>query len=660
RATAKQVKVEEKPEVRKAGGVYYTPEYIVRYIVAQTVGTLIAGKTPDEISEMRFADIACGSGSFLLGIYDELLRYHAEWYNQPDHKKQAKAAGCVATENGGWRLSLAQRRNILQNNLYGVDLDWQAVEVAQLSLFLKLLEDERAASVQQYRLDFGHKKNMKKLLPDLSRNILCGNSLIGWDTVIPFRLNTEQKLKIIPLDFKIEFREIMRSGGFDAIVGNPPYLNIDDTWGRGDFRLKALKTAYPLIYNDKTDLLFYFLARATQLSRGRVGYIVSRAFLEAFKADKLRVWLLQKAAIRSIIDFRNTLIFKDVGITTCIVDLAVGDPPGQIDVRKHRQNQPPEPPLHAALADPSQFEAMQVPQTRLGADPWALTTTDVAALNAKLDAAGTRLDNVLLVGQGMQTGLNAVFDGRTAAEIKKWRVPRSQVFKRATNTDIQRYQILDREEYLLYPCVDDFAKLPEGVRAHLTAHAADLKKRAAYLRGNCQWWQYTWPLHANFYGQRKRILCPYLAQFNRFALDEDNVFLGLTDTTVCFENGQPENLRYLLALLNSRLLTFRFRSIGKLKSGGIYEYFWNSISRLPIRRIDFSNPQDESRHDDIVALVNQMLEAKKQESTTSGQAQENAIRECATLDRQIDELVYELYGLTEEEIKLVENGAAHA
>ena len=194
-----------------------------------------------------------------------------------------------------------------------------------------------------------------------------------------------------------------------------------------------------------------------------------------------------------------------------------------------------------------------------------------------------------------------------------------------------------------------------GAREHLTAHAAELKKRAAYQRGNCQWWQYTWPLHAEHYGTRTRMLCPYMARENRFAIDAGDEFLGLTDTTVLFDNGQAESLHYLMGLLNSRLLTWRFRSIGKLKSGGIYEYFWNSISRLPIRRIDFDSPQDRARHDRLVSLVGQMLAALSQDA--GGRDAELRDRKCAALDRQIDQLVYELYGLTDEEIALVEGNA---
>ena len=656
RATAQRVFVEEKPEVRKAGGVYYTPEYIVRYIVAQTVGKLITGKTPVEVAKLRFADIACGSGSFLLGVFDELLRHHAEYYNQPGNEKQAKKDGCVQTEDGLWRLSLAQRRAILQNNLYGVDIDRQAVEVAQLSLFLKLLEDERATSARQYQLDYARDANLKKLLPDLSSNIVCGNSLVGWDVANAMGLDQDGERLLNPLDFEAAFPAVVRAGGFDAVVGNPPYLNIDETWGKGDFRLAAIKAAYPAIYNDKTDLLFYFLARAVEVSRGAIGYIVSRAFLEAYKADKLRAYLANRTAVRQLIDFRNTLIFKGVGITTCIIQVDAGGEPGEIDVRKQRLSTPPEPPLEAALADPAQFDAMRVPQARLGAAPWALAAPAAAALNDKLDAAGVPLGEVLLIGQGMQTGRNDVFGERSEAEIRAWRVPRGGYFKRATNTDIQRYRIVDRGEYLLFPHdVDAFPQLPVGAREHLTAHAAELKKRAAYQRGNCQWWQYTWPLHAEHYGTRTRMLCPYMARENRFAIDAGDEFLGLTDTTVLFDNGQAESLHYLMGLLNSRLLTWRFRSIGKLKSGGIYEYFWNSISRLPIRRIDFDSPQDRARHDRLVSLVGQMLAALSQDA--GGRDAELRDRKCAALDRQIDQLVYELYGLTDEEIALVEGNA---
>jgi len=219
--TDKRAKVEEKPEVRKAGGVYYTPAYIVRYIVEHTVGRLIAGKSPEQIAEMRFADIACGSGSFLLGVYDELLRYHTAYYNEPENRRKAVKNGCIENPDGTLRLALKQRKRILLDNIYGVDLDAQAVEVAQLSLFLKLLEDETTASAKGHQLEF-----RETMLPSLDRNVIHGNSLIGWDILDGQLFEGDEERKLYPLDFAQAFPEVMRRGGFDAIVGNPPYVRI--------------------------------------------------------------------------------------------------------------------------------------------------------------------------------------------------------------------------------------------------------------------------------------------------------------------------------------------------------------------------------------------------------------------------------------------------
>ena len=170
---AHQVKIEEKPEVRKAGGVYYTPAYIVDYIVANTVGKLLEGKSPDTAGSLRILDPACGSGSFLLGAFQYLLDWHEEWYlaHNPEKWTRGKKPALIPQEGGGWKLTTAEKKRILVNNIYGVDIDAQAVEVTKLSLLLKVLEEESG------QLSLG----LERVLPDLGDNIKCGNSLIGWD-----------------------------------------------------------------------------------------------------------------------------------------------------------------------------------------------------------------------------------------------------------------------------------------------------------------------------------------------------------------------------------------------------------------------------------------------------------------------------------------------
>ena len=169
-----QAKVETKPEVKKAGGVYYTPQYIVDYIVGKTVGKLVAGKTPGEIAEIKILDPACGSGSFLIGAYTYLLKYHLGWYIENKPKKHKKAVFQVRENE--WYLTTAEKKRILLSNIFGVDIDSQAVEVTKLSLQLKVLENENRESVDQQV-----KLGLEGVLPNLGGNIKCGNSLIGPD-----------------------------------------------------------------------------------------------------------------------------------------------------------------------------------------------------------------------------------------------------------------------------------------------------------------------------------------------------------------------------------------------------------------------------------------------------------------------------------------------
>ena len=163
-----QAKVEEKPEVRKAGGVYYTPTYIVDYIVKNTVGKLVENKSPKDVASLKIVDPACGSGTFLLGAYQYLLDWHLNWYTErKTSRKNGRKTMPLSRLANGYRLSTAKKKEILLNNIYGVDIDAQAVEVTKLSLLLKVLEN---ASGQ---LSLG----MERVLPDLGNNIKCGNSL---------------------------------------------------------------------------------------------------------------------------------------------------------------------------------------------------------------------------------------------------------------------------------------------------------------------------------------------------------------------------------------------------------------------------------------------------------------------------------------------------
>jgi hypothetical protein len=201
--------VEEKPEVRRAGGVYYTPTYIVDYIVKNTVGKLVEGKRPGPrggVSKLKMVDPACGSGSFLIGAYQYLLDWHRNQYVEEGFERWSDRL--YQGSGGQWHLTIDEKKRILLNNIYGVDVDPQAVEVTKLSLLLKVLEGESESSLATQLSMF-----QQRALPDLDNNIKCGNSLIGldfYDRLQMGLLDEEKQRRINVFDWEDAFPEVFQ------------------------------------------------------------------------------------------------------------------------------------------------------------------------------------------------------------------------------------------------------------------------------------------------------------------------------------------------------------------------------------------------------------------------------------------------------------------
>ena len=215
------VSIEEKPEVRKAGGVYYTPRYIVEYIVAQTVGKLLEDRTLEEALQLRILDPACGSGSFLIHAFEVVSEHCQQWLT--DHRDKKKK-DWYWVEGNAVHLTANAKRHILRETIHGVDIDPQAVEVTQLSLYLKMLEGENRATLAQEQELFG---SDDALLPPLEDNIKCGNSLIASD----FSIVPEDLVRVHAFDWPVQFSAILKAGGFDAVVGNPPWVSLTGKFG---------------------------------------------------------------------------------------------------------------------------------------------------------------------------------------------------------------------------------------------------------------------------------------------------------------------------------------------------------------------------------------------------------------------------------------------
>lgn len=628
--------IELKPEVRKSGGVYYTPAPIVDYIVEKTVGPLLLNRSPKELENVRVLDPACGSGSFLIAAYQYLIDWHRDYY--ADKPRLAKQYLTVGTD-GFLRLNTAERKRILINNIFGVDIDPQAVEVSKLSLLLKVVEGEN-----QMELAVG------RILPDLDANILCGNSLIDVDFQMPFGLTEEERLQFNPFSWTASWPHISKTGGFDAIIGNPPYLNIDAVWGRTDPRVAYIKTHYGQVYQDKTDILFYFLKKATELCKGEIGFIVSRSFLEADKAQNLRGWLGSNVRVREVLDFRQAIVFPKVGINTAIVRLTHSRANKKSVFRRWNGTSLPLVYTAKTLDEPARTKSVEISPAKLGRSAWNFGTADVERLLTKLDAAGDPVGKLLHVGQGMQTGRNSAFVLDVSASEYGPLHQSGFAYERLRNSDIGAYMLRHSGVFLAFPnAANSFESLPTLMQSSLRKHEAELKERAAYIRGNCEWWQYTWPLHQKHLG-KQRIFCPYRATSNRFGLDANGEYLGITDTTVLYDQGQSEDILYVLGLLNSDALTFRFRFIGKLLGGGVLEYYENTVSKLPIPR---RSPGDAD-HDAIVELVERRIEATSDLTSTKLHSEQELMRAViAAIDQHLNDAIYGLFDLTSDERELI-------
>ena len=597
-ATDKRASVEPKPEVRKAGGVYYTPEYIVRYIVETTVGKLIAGKTPDQIAEMRFADIACGSGSFLLGVFDRLLTYHGHYYN--DHPRKARKGDCI-NRDGKLYLSLRKKREILLNNIYGVDIDAQAVEVCQLSLYLRLLKDETTASAHQYLLDFAHTALMKKLLPDLSKNIVCGNSLIGRDILEGRLFASEEERKLNPMNFEDAFPEVMKRGGFHAIVGNPPYIPIESM---SDAQRAYFQSHYRELER-KFDSSIVFILRALSMltGPGLLGYISSITWQTGENYSKLREALFTRAGIRELINLPFD-VFKDAYVDTGVYII------GREPTKSYAICRLPK---KAKVDSLDQIPLVQVdsvlvqpPHYKVILDPHA----------QKLFARLGDRNRFIMLG-----AITKSTQGLAANRFERSkRKPKGDWYPFAEVGQAYRYRVkidsTSAADMRDFPSLKQFYEAEPKILVRRVINRQD-RLDAGYFAGRMVF---------------KKDLNPFV----------------LTDPSY--------HPLFLLGLLNSRLLSYLYINTSTIATKDDFrQTTLAEIRRLPVVVIKFSDPADRARHDEMVAKVDAMLEAKKQLAKAKTDKDKTYYEnKCAALDRQIDRLVYDLYGLTEKEVQIID------
>jgi type I restriction-modification system DNA methylase subunit len=703
-----RARVEEKPEVRKAGGVYYTPTYIVDYIVKNTVGKIVgpvfsdgsvgaaprgcpletthhshpvgadrrvrpAGLTPQQISKIRILDPACGSGSFLLGAYQYLLDYHIAWYQKEGYQKHSNQI--YQGHGGQWFLTTQEKKRILLNNIYGVDIDPQAVEVTKLSLLLKVLEGENQDTLERQMKLF-----RERALPDLGNNIKCGNSLIGPDFQRGKQmdlLNSEEMYRVNPFDWEKEFHNIMKEGGFDAVIGNPPYIRIQTMKEWAPIEVELYKQQYASASKGNYDIYVVFVERGLNLlnKRGRLGFILPHKFFNAQYGQPLRGVLAEGKHLAEVVHFGDQQIFAGATNYTCLLFLDKGG------CRECHFSKVVD---LIAWRNTGKADDGTIPYSRITPSEWNFAVGRGAALLDKLGKMPVKLGDVAHLFVGLQTDADDVFI------LEEVRREAKRVLCKSKSTghqhwfedehlkpflkgslNIRRYSLADLTKRLIFPyeIINDRSLLIDTREykrhypltwAYLEENRDRLSSRKRSQMGH-DWYGYVYKKNHTKFASPK-LLVPSIATGSCFAADMEGIFYfvgsgggGGGGYGIILSSEEGLSYLYLLGLLNSSLLSVYLQTISTPFRGGYIALNRQYIEQLPIRTIDFSDSDDKTCHGRMVKLVELMLSLHKQVAGAKTPDEKARFqRQIDATDHEIDQLVYDLYGLTEDEIKIVE------
>jgi len=612
-----QAKVEEKPEVKKAGGVYYTPAYIVDYIVRNTVGKLCEGKTPKQISKLKILDPACGSGSFLIGAYDYLVNYHRDWYFKDGTEKHTKEIYQGA--GGQWHLTTQEKKRILLNNIYGVDIDSQAVEVTKLSLLLKVLDGENEETLKR-QLKMWH----ERALPDLGHNIKCGNSLIGpdyYEGQQTSMFDGEEIRRVNTFDWKTEFSEIMKAGGFDAVIGNPPYgayfYEADKEYLNSKFACQS--------YQLDSYLLFLERALRDLLSMdGFYGMIIPNPWLTNLLQKSIRRFVTENARICEIVHFQFP-VFPKVTVDTEVVILQKAIPENWqavatiVESLDAFQRLPLGQGIEKIRHEQQKWQALDGGVINIFISP------SEEALADKCSRIGVPLSSLCIINVG----------------IKPYQIGKG--------TPPQTKEIVESRPY------DGDQKVGAAYRPYL--RGSDIGRylidpiEPRYLKYG-PWLAEPRPA-ANFDAPVK-IVMRQTGDSLIATIDEDR-YLCLNNMHVLVPEKSLPKPTYILGLVNSRLMNWYYYTLNPEVGEALAEVKKTNVAALPIRSINISDKSDKAKHDKMVSLVERMLDMHKRLAKAKAPDDKTKLqRQIDATDQEIDHLVYDLYGLTEEEIAIVE------
>lgn len=628
------------------------------------MASIYEGKSLLEEQEIRIADICCGSGNFLLSAYEFIVNHNIEWLVK-NNCYSAMQDGSIIMVPGTdtYRLSFARRREILLRNIWGVDIDPLAVEVTKFSLFLKLLEDTSIEEINSFL-----NSSQERVLPCLDKNIRNGNSLVGanyaqYDPDVYELDGTLEQIRMF--DWEAEFG----TDGFDAIVGNPPYIRVQNMVRYSPKEYEFYKSNFSGFETSDSDLLdkyYLFIERAWSLLKegGAIGYIVPHKFMNIMSGESLRHFLSSRGAVREIIHFGTHQVFKKRSTYTCI--LILGKPAFPTYKIAFIQD------WNRFLFDHT-AEYNTYMSSTLGSSPWTFIPGQIVDRLTSLKEECSPLSDLARIFVGVQTSNDKVYvitadneDGSYVYFHDKNGIVRKAekgiLRKSIYDARLQKYQAIVPNSYIIFPYrnengkpklidIDIMRSEYPFVFEYLLAFKDELDHRnMSQPRTDRNWYAYGRSQSLARFISGEHLIWPVLSLDSNYVYDKDLVvftgggngpFYGIE-----MKAGMNESIFYIQAVLNHWLLELLVKNGASTFRGGYYSHGKQFIAKLPIRRIDFSSETQKAIHGEIVNRVHQLerlnLRMNEAHNSTAKRAIERAIE---STQKDLSGMIDGLYGV---------------
>ena len=654
-----ELKIVKKPENAERD-IVTTPNFVVREILHQTAAEIIQGKTANEINNLKCADIACGSGAFLLELYQLLYDSLVDYYFENDRSK------LVQTSIDTYKLPYEMKRNLLVNCIYGVDKDFNAVEACKFGLLLKLLEDEDVNSLSSFH----------PILPDLSNNIFYGNSLLSTADV-----PADDAFEINPFDFG--------DRTFDLIVGNPPYMKTEDikAFTPKEKSLYEKGNRYTSAYK-QYDKYFLFIERALNLLKpdGYLGYVVPNKFMKVGAAKELRNFIANNAYLKTMISFGAHQVFADKSTYTCIIVL---------EKNKHENFKYSEVSdfIGWRVRNVNAYKFCDRPSVTINADTWILCTDEHLPLLNAVTAHTKPLGDIVgddYIFNGIQTSANKIYvfvpisETRTTYTFKAFDGNEYEVekavtkpyFKTAQGADaMSTYRTFKPNARVFFPYKKDndghlqliplttiqrryplFYTFLMAAKPELDKASRDIQPKPTTAD---EWYRYGRHQSLEACEVEEKMIVGVLAQTDKYAIDNNGTLVSSGGTAgyclVSIPSDSQYSIYYIQAILGAIQGEWLASLYGEIFRGGYIARGTKVLKQIPIREIDFTDQNERNVHDDIADRQKRLIELGDKIS----KAAKNR-RSLIPLQRQFDLLKHEqqnvinmLYGMTNDEVSLI-------